>query len=119
NLFFKKLNIIQGDKKLQIIENSKIKEKLYIEKLENGLTIMILPKKTRKKYIVWSVNYGSIDNKFFAPGEKDMTIVPDGIAHYLEHKLFEQENGRNSLDVLTAIGVDANAYTTNDHTAYL
>ena len=104
---------------MQIIENSKIKEKLYIEKLENGLTIMILPKKTRKKYIVWSVNYGSIDNKFFAPGEKDMTIVPDGIAHYLEHKLFEQENGRNSLDVLTAIGVDANAYTTNDHTAYL
>jgi len=104
---------------LQIIENSKIKEKLYIEKLENGLTIMILPKKTRKKYIVWSVNYGSIDNKFFAPGENDMTTVPDGIAHYLEHKLFEQENGRNSLDVLTAIGVDANAYTTNDHTAYL
>ncbi len=104
---------------MQIIENSKIKEKLYIEKLENGLTIMILPKKTRKKYIVWSVNYGSIDNKFFAPGENDMTTVPDGIAHYLEHKLFEQENGRNSLDVLTAIGVDANAYTTNDHTAYL
>lgn len=104
---------------MQIIENSKIKEKLYIEKLENGLTMMILPKKTRKKYIVWSANYGSIDNKFFAPGEKDITIVPDGIAHYLEHKLFEQENGRNSLDVLTAIGVDANAYTTNDHTAYL
>ena len=45
--------------------------------------------------------------------------MPDGIAHYLEHKLFEQENGRNSLDVLTSIGVDANAYTTNDHTAYL
>ena len=104
---------------MQIIENSKIKEKLYIEKLENGLTIMILPKKTRKKYIVWSVNYGSIDNKFFAPGEKDMTIVPDGIAHYLEHKLFEQENGHNSLDVLSSLGVNANAYTTNNHTAYL
>lgn len=104
---------------MQIIENSKIKEKLYIEKLENGLTMMILPKKTRKKYIVWSVNYGSIDNKFFAPGENEITKVPDGIAHYLEHKLFEQENGKNSLDVLTAIGVDANAYTTNDHTAYL
>ena len=104
---------------MQIIENNKIKEKLYIEKLSNGLTIMILPKKTRKKYIVWSANFGSIDNKFYAPGEKVLTVVPDGIAHYLEHKLFEQENGKNSLDVLTSIGVDANAYTTNDHTAYL
>ena len=104
---------------MQIIENNKIKEKLYIEKLENGLTIIVMPKKTRKKYIVWSANFGSIDNKFYSQGESDLTIVPDGIAHYLEHKLFEQENGKNSLDVLTSIGVEANAYTTNDHTAYL
>ncbi len=104
---------------MQIIENSKIKEKLYIEKLENGLTVMILPKKTRKKYIVWSTNYGSIDNKFYSNGEDRLTKVPDGIAHYLEHKLFEQENGKNSLDVLSSLGVEANAYTTNDHTAYL
>lgn len=104
---------------MQIIENSKIKEKLYVEKLKNGLTVMILPKKTRKKYIVWSINYGSIDNKFYSNGEDVLTKVPDGIAHYLEHKLFEQENGRNSLDVLSSIGVEANAYTTNDHTAYL
>lgn len=104
---------------MQIIENSKIKEKLYVEKLDNGLTVMILPKKTRKKYIVWSTNFGSIDNKFYSNGEDTLTTVPDGIAHYLEHKLFEQENGKNSLDVLSSIGVDANAYTTNDHTAYL
>ena len=104
---------------MQVIENNQIKEKVYIEKLDNGLVVMILPKKTRKKYIVWSTNFGAIDNKFYAPGESDLTTVPDGIAHYLEHKLFEQENGRNSLDVLTSIGVDANAYTTNDHTAYL
>ncbi len=104
---------------MQVIENNQIKEKLYIEKLDNGLVVMILPKKTRKKYIVWSANFGSIDNKFYAPGEKELTVVPDGIAHYLEHKLFEQENGKNSLDVLTSIGVEANAYTTNDHTAYL
>ena len=104
---------------MQVIENNQIKEQVYIEKLDNGLVVMILPKKTRKKYIVWSTNFGAIDNKFYAPGESDLTTVPDGIAHYLEHKLFEQENGRNSLDVLTSIGVDANAYTTNDHTAYL
>lgn len=104
---------------MQIIENSKIKEKLYIEKLSNGLTIIVFPKKTRKKYIEWSVKFGSIDNKFYAPGEETLTTVPDGIAHYLEHKMFEQENGKNSLDVLTSMGVEANAYTTNDHTSYL
>lgn len=104
---------------MQIIENSKVKEKFYIQKLDNKLTIMIMPKETRKKYIVWSTNFGSIDNKFYEPENNEYKEVPDGIAHYLEHKLFEQENGKNSLDVLTSIGVDANAYTTNDHTAYL
>lgn len=105
---------------MQIIENDKIKEKLYIKKLENGLTIMFMPRKnTIKKYIIFGTNYGSIDNKFMVPGENREVEVPNGVAHYLEHKLFEQENGTNSLDVLTALGVDANAYTTTDHTAYL
>lgn len=105
---------------MQIIENSKVKEKLYIEKLENGLTIMIMPKKgIQKKYVIWATNYGSIDNKFVVPGETEVTEVPEGIAHYLEHKMFEQESGKNSLDTLTELGVDANAYTTTNHTAYL
>ncbi len=105
---------------MQIIENLKLKEKLYIEKLENGLTIMIIPKPgIQKKYIIWGTNYGSNDSEFFVPGEDEKTRVPNGVAHFLEHKLFEQENGTNSLDVLTALGVNANAYTTNDHTAYL
>jgi len=105
---------------MQIIENTQVKEKLYTEKLENGLTIMIIPKKgIRKKYVMWATHYGSIDNKFIIPGEESITQVPDGIAHFLEHKMFEQENGTNSLDVLTALGANANAYTTNNHTAYL
>ena len=105
---------------MQIIENSKVKEKLYIEKLENGLTIMIIPKKgIQKKYVIWGTNYGSNDSKFVVPGEEEPTEVPKGVAHFLEHKMFEQESGINSLDTLTALGVDANAYTTNDHTAYL
>lgn len=105
---------------MKIIENSKVKEKLYIEKLENGLTIMIIPKKgIQKKYVIWGTNYGSNDSKFIVPGEKEETEVPKGVAHFLEHKMFEQESGINSLDTLTSLGVDANAYTTNDHTAYL
>ncbi len=105
---------------MQIIENLQVKEKLYIEKLENGLTIMIIPKTgIRKKYVMWATHYGSIDNKFVIPGEEKATEVPDGIAHFLEHKMFEQENGTNSLDVLTALGVNANAYTTTNYTTYL
>ena len=105
---------------MKIIENSKVKEKLYVEKLENGLTIMIIPKKgIQKKYVIWGTNYGSNDSKFIVPGEAEETEVPIGVAHFLEHKMFEQESGVNSLDTLTALGVEANAYTTNDHTAYL
>ena len=105
---------------MQIIENKQVKEKLYIEKLENGLTVMIIPKEgIRKKYVMWATHYGSMDNKFIIPGEDKVTKVPDGIAHYLEHKMFEQENGKNSLDKLTELGVNANAYTTTNYTTYL
>ncbi len=105
---------------MQIIENLRVKEKLYMEKLENGLTVMIIPKKgIQKKYIIWGTNYGSNDSTFIVPGETEVTEVPKGVAHFLEHKMFEQENGKNSLDVLTSLGVNANAYTTNNHTAYL
>ena len=105
---------------MQIIENLKVQEKVYVEKLENGLTVMIIPKKgVQKKYAIIGTNYGSNDSKFIVPGEKQETEVPKGVAHFLEHKMFEQESGVNSLDTLTSLGVEANAYTTNDHTAYL
>lgn len=105
---------------MQIIENSKVKEKLYVEKLENGLTVMIMPKKNiQKKYMMWATNFGSIDNNFIAPNDKEETSIPDGVAHFLEHKMFEQPNGTNSLDTLTALGVNANAYTSTDQTCYL
>ena len=53
------------------------------------------------------------------PETGEEVTVPDGVAHFLEHKMFEQPNGTNSLDTMMALGLDANAYTTNDHTAYL
>ena len=105
---------------MKLIESTKIKEKAYIEKLENGLTVIIIPKQnTKKKYVIWGTHFGSIDNRFIMPKTGEEVFVPDGVAHFLEHKMFEQENGKNSLDVLMSLGVDANAYTTNNHTAYL
>ena len=105
---------------MKIIESSKIKEKVYIEKLENGMDVIIIPKKNAiKKYVIWGTHFGSIDNHFIMPTTGEEVYIPDGVAHFLEHKMFEQPNGTNSLDTLMALGIDANAYTSNDHTAYL
>lgn len=102
------------------IENKNIKEKCYMEKLENGLQVIIIPKKEiQKKYIIWATKFGSIDNTFIDSTTGEKVVIPDGVAHFLEHKMFEQKNGVDSLYVLMALGLDANAYTTNDHTAYL
>lgn len=104
---------------MQLVENLKIKEKVYIETLDNGLTVMIIPRETtNKKFVIWGTHFGSIDNHFIVPSTKEEITLPDGVAHFLEHKMFEQENGVNSLDKLMALGVDPNAYTTNNHTAY-
>lgn len=105
---------------MQIIENKKLNEKAYIETLDNGLKIIIVPKKeVNKKYAIIGIKFGSIDNCFINPKDNKKIEIPDGVAHFLEHKMFEQSNGTNSLDTLSALGVNANAYTTNDHTAYL
>lgn len=105
---------------MKLVESTRIKEKAYIEKLDSGLTVIIIPKEnTQKKYVIWGTHFGSIDNRFIMPKTNEEVFVPDGVAHFLEHKMFEQKNGRNSLDVLMSLGVDANAYTTNNHTAYL
>lgn len=105
---------------MEVIENKYIKEKCYMQKLENGLQVIIIPKKNiQKKYIIWATHFGSIDNKFIDYETKKEITIPDGVAHFLEHKMFEQKNGVDSLYTLMALGIDANAYTTNDHTAYL
>lgn len=105
---------------MKVIESLNIKEKAYTEKLENGLTVIVIPKKNaNKKYVIWGTHFGSIDNRFIMPKTGEEVFIPDGVAHFLEHKMFEQPNGTNSLDTLMALGIDANAYTTNDHTAYL
>lgn len=102
------------------IDNKNIKEKCFTEELENGMKVILIPKKEiKKKYVIWATKFGSIDNRFIDARTNTEIFIPDGVAHFLEHKMFEQENGVDSLYVLMALGIDANAYTTNDHTAYL
>lgn len=95
-------------------------EELYFGTHPSGLGIYIIPKKNyRKSYAVFGTRYGSIDSEFIVPGENDVTTVPDGIAHYLEHKMFDQPDGSNVFDKFSKYGGNANAFTSFNMTAYL
>lgn len=93
-------------------------ETLYQERIENGLLVMVVPKRHfLRTYGVLSVNYGSLDSKFKISGE-GIVEVPPGIAHFLEHKLFEEEEG-SVFDRYAAWGGSVNAYTSYSQTSYL
>ena len=99
-------------------ENLKTGEKVYKAVLENGLKVFVCPKQGfTKKIGMYGTIYGSIDNDFVDITTGKRIKVEDGIAHFLEHKLFEQE-GDNALDVFAKMGVSSNAYTSFDHTVY-
>lgn len=105
--------------KTSVIENDILKEKIHVCEFDNGLQAYVLPKRGySKKYATYATHYGSIDSEFVVPGDTQSTRVPDGIAHFLEHKLFEQEDGP-VLERYAALGASGNAYTSFDHTAYL
>lgn len=86
----------------------------------SGLEIYIFPKKLTTFYAIFGVKYGSIHSSFYLKDSPESIItVPDGIAHFLEHKLFANEDGSDSFEHFSALGADANAYTAFNKTAYL
>lgn len=96
-----------------------LQETLYTETLDNGLTVTLLPKNEfHKTYALFTTNYGSIDNTFVPLGKGEMVTVPDGIAHFLEHKLFEKEDG-DVFQKFGKFGASANAFTSFTRTSYL
>ncbi|WP_202077210.1 EF-P 5-aminopentanol modification-associated protein YfmH [Caldalkalibacillus salinus] len=103
---------------LQSIPFEQLDEVLFHEKLANGLDVFILPKNGfNKTYATFTTKYGSMDNHFAPPGQ-EATKVPDGIAHFLEHKMFEEEEG-DVFNDFSKHGANANAFTSFDRTAYL
>ena len=96
-----------------------VKETLYQAKLENGLTVSLLPKNDfNEVYGVVTVYVGSVDIEFTARDSKKKTY-PKGIAHFLEHKLFERENSEDIMAAFTKLGADSNAFTSFTNTSYL
>ena len=97
-----------------------LKETLFHEKLENGLEVYLLPKiGFEKTYGLFSTRFGSIDTTFVPLGQKEMIKVEDGIAHFLEHKMFEQPDESDAFEKFSKWGANANAFTNFTTTAYL
>ncbi len=96
-----------------------LKETLYHETLDNGLQVYVLPKKGfNKTFATFTTRYGSIDNTFIPLNDTEMQTVPDGIAHFLEHKMFEKKDG-DVFQLFSKQGASANAFTSFTRTAYL
>lgn len=96
-----------------------VKETLYQTSLENGLTVTLLPKKDfNEVYGVVSVQVGSVDTRFTVDGN-DLQQYPQGIAHFLEHKLFEREDSGDVMAAFTELGAESNAFTSFTNTSYL
>lgn len=99
------------------VEFPRLQECYYEEVLENGLTVRVLPKpKFDKMYAVLAVNYGALDLEYTYQGRELQS--PAGVAHYLEHKMFDLPDG-NAMQGFTRCGGNPNAFTGYDMTAYL
>lgn len=103
---------------MEQIHYDRLQETLYHEVMDNGLQVYVLPKPAFKKaYATFATKYGSVDNHFRVEGEEE-TRVPDGIAHFLEHKMFEEPEG-DIFATFASNGASANAFTSFDQTVYL
>ncbi|MCI8331972.1 MAG: insulinase family protein [Clostridiales bacterium] len=102
-----------------IKENALLDEKYYYSKHKSGLAVYVIPKKLSTYYAVFTTRYGSVDNEFKTQAETAYTKVPNGIAHFLEHKLFENEDGTDAFQKYAKTGAEANAFTSFIKTSYL
>ena len=94
----------------------RIGEEVCRERLTNGLEVCVVPKPGyAKKYAFFSTRYGGMDTRFRLDGR--WLDTPAGIAHYLEHKMFDTKEG-NALQELAANGASPNAFTSNAITGY-
>ena len=102
------------------IKNDFLSEEYKKYTLPCGLSVYIFPKKLTTYYAIFGVKYGSIHtDAVLKTAPEHLINFPDGIAHFLEHKLFANADGTDSFEHFSALGADANAYTSSSKTAYL
>ena len=98
-------------------ENKSIGEKYHFTKHKSGLDVYVFPKEMGTSYAAFATKFGSVDSVFCSDGRK--ITLPDGVAHFLEHKMFENSDGRDTFELYAKTGASANAYTSNNRTVYL
>lgn len=104
---------------LRKVKSERIGDRYYEVRHPSGLNILIYPKEgNHSTYAVFGTRYGSIDSRFQTSEQMQPCVVPEGIAHYLEHKLFESEDG-DAFERYAKTGASANAFTSFDMTCYL
>jgi len=104
---------------VEVKKYEQLEEEVYYEKLDNGLQVYLMPKAGfNKTYATFTTKYGSIDNHFVPLGATEPKLVPDGIAHFLEHKLFEKED-YDVFNKFSEAGASSNAFTSFSRTCYL
>ena len=105
---------------MKTINIKDIDEKIYYDKLDNGLEIYLYTKEDfHNNYVTFTTKFGSVNNEFIPIGEDEMIKVPNGIAHFLEHKVFVQEKDPQPTEFFSESGTMCNAYTTFKNTTYL
>ncbi len=100
-------------------ESGKLREHYYKLRHKSGLDVYVFPKKLTVSYALFGTKYGSVDNCFRIDGATEPVRVPNGIAHYLEHRMFTQKDGSDITERFSEYGADSNAYTTFTKTVYL
>ncbi|WP_368400410.1 EF-P 5-aminopentanol modification-associated protein YfmH [Streptococcus anginosus] len=95
-------------------------EAVYQTTLRNGLKVFLLPKRDfNETYGIMTAKFGSIDTYFIPRGSNQAVQYPAGVAHFLEHKLFEDENGQDLLQQFVELSAESNAFTSFTKTSYL
>lgn len=104
---------------MNVVKSALLDESYYEYDHPSGLKILVYPKEGyQSAYAIFGTRYGSIDTRFRLKGEQEWTVVPEGIAHFLEHKLFESQD-EDAFARYARTGANANAFTSFDRTCYL
>lgn len=98
--------------------NAVLQERCYSWTHRSGLSVTVIPKPQRTTHAIVGVRFGSIDEGFRLSPDRPFIHLPDGTAHFLEHKLFEGKDGVDAFARFAATGASANAFTATDRTCF-
>ena len=102
------------------IDYKTIRECKYEKVLDNGLKVVIIPKKGFIKYFAsFSTSFGALNKEYISINTNKKAIIPNGVAHFLEHKMFEMSDGTDATAYFSDLGVDSNAFTDYNQTSYI